>query len=381
MQTPAACGVFGRRRAAVAALLVLLCLGGCSPGEDKARAGAAPAAVPVVTATVVAKTVPIRIGAVGTVVPVVSVAVKARIDGQLQDVHFKEGDTVRRGQRLFSLDPRALEAQLAQAEANLARDRALLANARRQTGRYSDLLQRHFVSQEAFNQIRTGEDTAQATVEADVAALGNARVQLAYASISSPIDGVAGRILIQRGNMIKANDTDPLVVINQVSPIYVEFSVPEQNLSAIRDARASGPLAVEVATETGGRAAGELSFVDNSVDTATGMIRLRASFPNRDRRLWPGQYVNAGMLLGEERGALVVPAQAVQTGPEGAFVYVVRADATAEARKVQPGRSVGGETVIAKGLAAGETVVTDGQSRLSPGARVQAQGKPAGSAG
>lgn len=360
---------------ALAIALLSAALMACSGREGK-DPPKAPPAVPVIAQPVAIKTVPFQMSAVGTVQPYVTVAVKTRIDGQLDSVHFREGDAVRHGQRLFSLDPLALQAQLAQAEANLAKDKAVLANALRQSARYADLLHRNFVSQEAFNQIRTNEETARATVQADEAAERNAKVQLDYATIASPIDGVAGRVLIQQGNMVKANDTNPLVVINQVSPIYVEFSLPEQDLEAIRLALARGPVSVRLPSPP----AGALSFIDNTVDPTTGMIRLRATFANRERTLWPGQYVNATVLLGEQRDALVVPAQAVQSGPEGPFVYVVKADSTAEARKVKAERTVAGDTVIGQGLAAGEMVVIDGQSRLAPGFPVRLQGKPVESA-
>lgn len=369
-----------RQRARVTAVALLAaCLAACSGGEGKqdAKASQAPPVVPVIASQAAVKTVPVQMTAVGTVQPYVSVAVKARIDGQVDAVHFREGDTVRPGQRLFSLDPRPLQAQLAQAEANLAKDRAVLANALRQSERYADLLQRNFISREAFNQIRTNEATARATVEADAATVRNARVQLAYATIASPIGGVAGRVLIQQGNMVKANDTNALVVINQVTPVYVEFSLPEQSLDAVRQAMGRGPVVVELAK---GPAPGKLSFVDNTVDPATGMIRLRATFPNQDRALWPGQFVNTRVVLGEQRDALVVPAQAVQSGPEGPFVYVVKPDSTAEVRKVKPLRTVANDTVIGQGVAAGELVVIDGQSRLAPGARVRTQDRLAGGA-
>jgi multidrug efflux system membrane fusion protein len=370
-----------RRAAAIASLLAPLLLSACSDRNGKARADAEKAAppVPVVVASAAVATVPYQLTAVGTVQPNISVAVKARVDGLVEKVHFREGEAVRAGQRLFSLDPRPLRAELAEAEANLARNRALLANARRQSARYADLRERNFVSQEAYNQIRTEEDTAGASVRADQAAAERARVQLAYASIASPIAGVAGRVLVQEGNMVRANDTDPMVVINQVSPIRVAFALPEQHLEALRQALARGPVDVQVAPQPGaGRPAqGRLDFVDNTVDPSTGMIGLRASFANRDHALWPGQFVNATVLLGEQADALVVPAQAVQNGPEGAFVFVVRPDATVELRPVQAERTVAGQTVIGKGLRAGETVVVDGHSRLAPGARVKAQDKPA----
>ena len=364
-------------RIAGSLILAVLMLAACSDQDAKARAAALQAsqAVPVIAADAARKTVPIELAAIGTVQPSSSVAVKARIDGQLDAVHFKEGDTVRKGQPLFTIDPRPLQAQLSQAEANLSKDRAILANAQAQDRRYADLLARNFISREYYNQIRTNVDTAQASVAADQAAVRSAQVQLAYASIASPIDGVAGKLLIQQGNMIKANDANPLVVINQVSPIYADFAVPEQNLQAIREAMGRGPVRVAAAPEQGAGSPGEgvLSFVDNSVDIATGTIRLRATFPNEDRALWPGEYVRVTLILGEQRDAVVVPAQAVQAGPEGAFVFVVQPDLKAQLRPVTAGRSAAGETVIAKGLNAGEKVVVDGQSRLAPGATVKLQ--------
>lgn len=360
-------------------VLSFLFLAACSKVDSKTKGNVVPA-VPVIAAAVSVKTVPLLLTSVGTVQPYVSVAVKTRIDGLLDTVKFKEGETVRQGQVLFSLDPRALQAQVAQAEATLAKDRATYDNAVAQDKRYLSLLVRKFISQEFYAQVHTNLGTARATVDADRAALRNAQVQLDYATITSPIDGVAGKVLIQRGNMIKANDTNSLVVINQVQPIYVEFSVPEQNLSAIRQAMAQGDVPVEAVPDAGKRAQGTLNFVDNSVDATTGTIRLRATFANQDRALWPGQYVTATATLGEELNALTVPAQAVQPGPEGPFVYVVKPDATAEVRKVAAGRSADGFTVISKGLAAGEKVVVDGQSRLAPGAKVKLQNKPQGGA-
>ena len=354
--------------------LLLLPLAACS-GRDSMASSSAVSPVPVVAVAVKQKAVPIQLSVVGTVQPYLSVAIKARIDGQLETVHFREGEPVRRGQPLFSLDPRSLQAQVDQAGATLAKDRASYANAMAQDTRYADLLGRNFISKEFYTQIHTNLETARATVAQDQAALRNARIQLAYARIEAPIDGVAGKVLIQRGNMIKANDVSPLVVINQVAPIYVEFAVPEQNLPAIRAAMAQHEVAVEALPEAGPHVKGTLSFIDNSVDTTTGTIRLRASFSNQDRALWPGQFVTATVILGEQRDAVVVPSPAVQAGPEGALVFVVKPDSSVELRTVAAERSVGGEVVIAKGLAPGEQVVVDGQSRLASGTTVTLQSK------
>lgn len=325
-----------------------------------------------VVAPVVVKTIPLRVQAIGNVEPYASVAVKARVDGQIVNVVFTDGQEVRKGQPLFQLDPRPFEAALKQSEANLLRDEAQLAHARAQEQRYKELLQKNFVSKDAYSQFLTNVDTAQATVRADAAAVENARLQLEYTNIRSPIDGRAGKILIQLGNMVKANDPNPLVVINQVSPVYVSFAVPEQYLPEIRKYMASGKLPVEarLSESDAEKVQGELAFIDNVVDTTTGTVRLRGIFRNKDKALWPGQFVTAVVTLHEQRDAIVVPSQAVQSGPNGQFVFVVGPGLTAELRDITVDRTEGGETVVAKGLSAGERVVTTGQLRLVPGARV-----------
>ena len=375
----------GHRRRAAQLLLAaaLALLSGCS-SRGSAPTGAAPPAAeatPVTAATVVRKTVPEELNAIGTVQAYATVAVKARVDGELTGVSVREGQPVHQGAVLFTIDPRPMQAQFDQAAANLARDRALLANAQAQDRRYTDLLGRNFISKEAYAQIHTNLATAQATLHADQAAMDNARLQLAYGRIRSPIDGVAGRVLIQRGNLIKANDSNPLVVLNQVRPIYVEFAVPEQRLDAIRQALARGAVTVAAQPEAGaaGAADGRLTFVDNSVDPATGTIALKATFPNRDQALWPGEFVRVTLTLRQERDVLVVPSAAVQPGPDGPYAFVVRPDLTAETRPLSVERTWNGEALIARGLAAGERVVVDGQSRLAPGASVELRPAPADS--
>ena len=303
-----------------------------------------------------------------------TVSIKSRLDGQIVRVGFSDGQDVAKGQILFEIDARPLQAQLQQAQAALERDKAQVDRARAQEERYKDLLQKGFVSQDAYAQFRTNVDTAAATVRADEAAVENARLQTEYTVIRSPLEGRAGKILIQQGNLVKANDTVSLVVINQLAPIYVSFAVPEQYLGIIRKYMAIGKLAVEAlppgTAEIAGTAAmGTLAFVDNTVDATTGTVRLRATFPNKDKALWPGQYVTASVTLNETQNALVVPSQAVQTGPKGQYVYVVKASA-AQMREVTIERVDGTQTVVAKGLAAGEQVVTSGQSRLIPGMKV-----------
>jgi multidrug efflux system membrane fusion protein len=359
-----------------------LALAGCSgknSGAAEKKAGGGPA-VPVVIAPVVTKTMPLRIQAIGNVEPYATVAIKARIDGQIVKVFFTDGQEVAKEQPLFQLDPRSFEASLQQSEAALARDRAQLAHARAQEQRYQDLLQKNFISKDAYAQFRTNVDTAEATVRGDAAAVENARLQLEYATIRSPIAGRTGKIMIQLGNLVKANDTNPLVVINQVSPVYVSFAVPEQDLTEIRRYMAAGKLPVQARlADSSAAAEGELAFIDNAVDMTTGTVKLRAIFQNKDRALWPGQFVTTIVTLHEQPGAIVVPSQAVQTGPKGQYVYVIKPDFSAEMRDVVVDRAEGTESVIAKGLAAGERVVTVGQLRLVPGIKVKPQAGPGAS--
>lgn len=369
----------GTRAALAAALAAVIVIGALavhfSAGlRAKERHGVArPAAVPVSVATVAARTMPVRLAAIGNVDPYRTVAVKARVDGQIVAVNFREGQAVRRGEVLFQLDPRPYQAALHQAQANMARDRANLDHALMQERRYEELLRKNFISKDAYAQYQTNAETAQATLKADRAAVESARLNLQYCTIVSPIDGYSGRIMLQLGNLVKANDTNPLVVINQVRPVYVTFSVPEQKLPEIRRHMARGPLEVGVTTSDARHApidTGRLVFIDNAVDQSTGTIKLRAQFPNRDLALWPGQFVDVSVRLYDQSDALVVPSLAVQTGPQGEFVFVIKPDGTAEVRKVRVARIEGDLTVIAAGLHVGEKVVTQGQLRLAPGAKV-----------
>jgi membrane fusion protein, multidrug efflux system len=365
-------------RRAVIAIASLLVIAGIAavafrfaPGSRAAQPKAAPA-VPVSVATVVAKTVPVRLRAIGNVEPYTTVAVKARIDGQIVAVHFKEGQEVRTGETLFEIDRRPFEAQLAQAQANLGKDRALLDHANEQEKRYKDLLDKKFVSPDAYAQIRTNAETAAAQLRADEAAIQSARLQIGYCTIKSPITGYTGKIQIQEGNLVKANDTNALVVINQVVPINVSFSVPEQSLSAVRKYQADGELQVSAQVPNGGLApvAGRLSFIDNTTDASTGTIRLKAEFPNTDKALWPGQFVDVVLTLTHEDNAIIVPTTAVQNGPNGQYVFVVKPDHSVELRNVKVARGEGDIAVLASGLKAGETVVTVGQLRLAPGTKI-----------
>jgi len=351
-------------------LAFALATAGCNDGKSAApKKEAAPA--PVSVAAVERRTVPLTVTAVGNVEPIESVAVKSRIDGQIVAVHVTDGQEVRKGQLLFELDRRYLQAQLKQLEAQEARDRALLANARSLEQRYTDLQAKGFVSEEALTQARTGREAAEATVEADRAAVQTARVQLSYARIEAPITGRAGRVALQLGSTVQANDSGALVTINRMAPIRVSFAVPERLLAQVRNPPGGGPLRVSV-TQEGDPApvGGRLSFIDNAVDPQTGTIRLHATFDNVDRRLWPGQFVTVMVTLAEQADAIVLPAQAIQNGPEGPYVYVVKADQTAELRRVKVARTEAGSAVIAEGVQPGETVITVGQLRVTPGAKV-----------
>jgi len=358
--------------ALVLAAAVLVTYLSTNSRANEAGKGRGPSAVPVTVATVMQQAITVRVTAIGNVEPFSTVSIKARVDGQITEVAFKEGEEVRRGQVLFRIDPRPFEAQLRQAEAANARDMAAAAQARSQERRYLELLEKNFISKDAYAQFRTNAETAEAVAAASRAAVDNARISLDYCTIASPLDGFAGKVLLQRGNLVKANDTAPLVVLNQVRPVYVNFAVPEQSLDAIRTYMARGPLAADAAAPGASSAGhdGRLVFVDNAVDATTGTIRLRAQFPNRDLALWPGQFVNVNLTLYEQPNAIVAPAESVQNGPQGQYVYVVRADQTAELRTVTLDRVDGAKAIIAAGLKPGEQVVTQGQLRIAPGTKL-----------
>ncbi|HSB10962.1 MAG TPA: efflux RND transporter periplasmic adaptor subunit [Blastocatellia bacterium] len=376
------------------ALLVSSCSGTRASSGNR---DAASPAVPVTAATVVQKTVPIQTRAIGNVEAYSTVQVKAQAGGELTKVHFTEGQFVKKGAMLFTIDPRPFEAainqieaniqrdvaQVRQAQATLAKDAAQARNAEVEAQRYADLLEKGVVSKEQYDQFRTSFEALQATVNADRAAinsseqavkadqanLASAKLQLAYCYIRSPIDGRTGSLMVHEGNLIKANDV-PIVVIDQVDPIRVSFSVPEQQLGDIKKYSDEGTLKVEavIAGQEQRPLTGTLSFLDNAVDTNTGTIRLKGGFSNPEKRLWPGQFVSVVLTVSVQPDAIVVPSHAVQQGQTGAFVFVINPDLTVESRSVVAGRSLDSETVIEKGLSPGERVVTDGQLRLVPGA-------------
>jgi multidrug efflux system membrane fusion protein len=366
-RTPCAPTGRGARRAPLVIALFAVAILGCQEKKQKP----ADEAVPVTVATVEQKNVPIQIRAIGNVQPLSNVAVRALAGGQLERVWFKEGDDVRKGQLLFTIDPRPYDAELRQAQANLQRDEAQLRNAEAQAKRYDELVKKDYVTKEEYDKLVAAAEAARAVVAADRAGIETARLQRSYCEIRSPLDGRTGSLMVHAGNLVKANDTTPLVVINQVQPVYVQFAVPEQNLELLRQ---RGGAAVEASPQQGGApiAIGTLTFIDNNVDTTTGTITLKATFPNRDRALWPGQYVNVAITTDNKANALVVPLRALQTSQKGGqYVYVVKGGQGVEMRNVSVYKTIDQSAIIDRGLTAGETVVTDGQLRLTPKSKVQ----------
>jgi len=326
----------------------------------------------VTTAQVVRRDVPIELRAIGSVTPFATVAVKSQVEGQLAALRFEEGRRVKRGDLLFLIDAKPFEAAVREAEAKLTKDRAEAANAATEAGRLARLVKEGIVSTDEYEQAATRAAASAAAVTADEAALETMRIRLRYCSIRSPIDGRIGRILVHAGNVVKENETT-LAVINQLQPVQVEFSVPQSDLPAIRRNLAAGalPVTVSVPGDAGGQpVTADLRFIDNTVDTTTGTVLLKALFANRGEELWPGQFVNVTVRLALQRDALLVPARAVQTGQGGRYVYVVTPDRTVESRPVQVGATVAEDVVVIDGLAAGEEVVADGALRLAPGMRV-----------
>jgi membrane fusion protein, multidrug efflux system len=389
---------------------LLVVLGGCSRGSVKPGPGPGGRAgegmpVPVVVAMVSQRDVPINVDVIGNVEAYSTITVKAQVGGELTKVSFHEGDPVKKGDLLFTIDSRPFEAQLSQAQANLARDTASLTQAQAnlardtanekyaqdQSGRYRQLFEQGVVSREQTDQMRSSADALSQTVLADKAAIESARaqivaskaavetatVQLSYTAIRSPIDGRTGNIAVKQGNVVAANTSD-LMTITEVQPIYVTFSVPEAQLTDIKRYMGQGQLPVHAApqADAANPESGVLTFVDNSVDATTGTIKLKGTFQNAANRLWPGEFVRVTLGLTTRPHATVVPNQAVQTGQDGQFVYVVKQDRTVEVRPVVAGTRVDQELVIDRGLSPGETVVTEGQLRLTPGSHVQVQDNP-----
>ncbi len=355
-------------------LLAGLCAGAAACSRTDPRAAAPKETVPVSVGTVIRKDVPLEVRAIGHVEPFSTVSVKARVAGEVTKVGFREGQTVKKGDLLFQIDPRPYQAAYAQARAQVERDHAIARNAEEQIKRYAELVAKDYVTREQYDSVRSNAEAALATVKADEAGVENARLQLSYCTVTAPLSARAGAVLVYAGNMVKGNDDKPLVVLNQIQPVLVGFSVPEDSLAQIRQRVRPGQKLAVSATPSGaptGKRTGELTFFDNAVDQATGMILLKATFPNEDDTLWPGEYVDVVLTLETEPGAIVVPSQAIQTGQSGQYVYVVKSDLTVETRPVTVSRTYGTLSIVAKGLQAGERVVTDGQLRLSPGAKVE----------
>lgn len=365
---------------ALISLLSALVLTGCTGSNASTQASATSgavarphdtAAVPVIATKAERSTIPVEIHAIGTGQPFQTVSIESQIAGIVQEVHYQQGQFVRKGQLLITLDKAPLLATLAQSEAALARDKAQAQLNQVELQRSEKLFKEGIIPREQYDQSLATSTASQATVHADEAAIRTDQIQLSYCSIYAPISGVTGAQLVYPGATVKSNDIPVLVVINQVSPIYVRFSVPQQYLEPIKRSMARSGLPVQ-ATPPNDSAAekGVLSFVNNTVDATTGTIELMGSFPNAGHHLWPGQFSNVLLRLGEQQNALVVPSEAVQAGQQGDYVFVVKPDMTVDVRQVKVGQTVNGQTEVQQGLSGGETVVTDGQVRLVPGTKV-----------
>lgn len=332
-----------------------------------------PEAVPVTAASVERKSVPVEVTAIGHVEAHSTVGVKSQVNGTLMSVGFREGQDVKQGDLLFRIDPRPFEATLAQAQANLARDRAQARNAASEIGRYETLVEKDYVTREQYDQVKATAEALASTVQASEAAVENARLLLSWCTITAPISGRTGSLLLHAGNVVKANDDKPMVVINEIQPVYVTFASPEAFLADLQGRPGRAPLAVMAAPagDPSHPRKGELSFVDNAVDATTGTITLKATYDNRDSALWPGQYVNVAVTLATRANSIVIPAQAVQNSQRGQYVFVVKNDNGVEMRTVSIAQAIDQQLVIDKGVSAGETVVTDGQLKLTPKSKVE----------
>jgi membrane fusion protein, multidrug efflux system len=365
------------RTAAGLALLAALAAG-C------AKQQAAPPARPPTTVTIaraVQKTMPVEVTAVGNVEAISTISIRAQVAGEVQDIRFKEGDFVKKGQVLLIIDPRPYDAALAQAKASLARDKATGVYNRAQAQRYKTLFDQGVASAEQLESFISAADAADATVNVDEAAIKTAELNLEYCTITSPLDGRTGTVMVKAGNLVKVADV-PIVVINQVNPIYVNFTVPQQYWPDIKqdvDRRALR-VAATIPQDAGRPVEGTLTFVDNIVDSTTGTIHLRGTFENSQNRLWPGLYVNILLTLSQQPNATVVPAHSIVSTQEGSYVYVVKGNKTVEQRTVVPSRTVDNETVVDKGLQPGEVIVLDGQINLVPGAEIEIKNKEAAAA-
>ncbi|HZT86622.1 MAG TPA: efflux RND transporter periplasmic adaptor subunit [Stellaceae bacterium] len=378
------------RKVAIAA--VALAAGGAAVfltlqgGEHTAPAAAQPApspAIPVTPGTVAAADMPVFLSGIGTVQAFNMVTIKSRVDGQIVRVLFSEGQEVKAGDPLFQIDPRPYQAALDQALAAKAKDEAQLAMAQLDLQRYGQLVGQGYQTRQSYEQQGAQVAQLQAAIKGDEAQIAAAKLNLGYSDIRAPIEGRLSARLVDVGNMVHANDTNGLVTIAQLKPIFVSFTVAQTNLDAIRQAQAHGQLLVRAYGNDNKTllADGRLTLIDNAIDQATGTIHLKASFPNKDERLWPGEFVNLRLVLDTRHGVPTVPAQTVQEGPDGKYVYIIKPDSTVERRAVEVADVQDGVAVITKGLAPGEQVVVDGQYRLTNGARVNTGARPAGATG
>lgn len=328
---------------------------------------------PVLAAEVVVKPVPIQITTIGHVQTIASVAVRSRIDGQIKKVLVHDGQDVSAGDELFELDDRQISAQLAQAQGTLMKDTAQLRFAKQEVARIAPLVNTHVASRQQLEQVQANQGALEGSVKADEAQVSNIETQLSYATIRAPIDGRLGTIALKEGNIIQSNSNAPLVMLNQMHPIYVTFAVPQSDLVRIQEAMEAGPVKVTAAAPDSGEGpeTGEIAYIENAIDAASNTLSVKARFSNTDNRLWPGQFVNAVITLKIDPDALVVPSETVQTGQKGFYVYVIKPDMTAEYRSVTIGQVANNQTVITKGLSKGEKVVTIGQLRLKNGTKVK----------
>jgi len=360
--------------------IVVLVRGFWSAGDTAARAqNQAVRVVGVDVARAERKQVPVRLDALGTVTPIASVALKARVDTNIVGVHFRDGAHVEKGELLFTLDGRAIEAQIAQTEGMIARDKAQLAGAMRDVNRYTDLVAKGATPTVNLDNAKTQSEVFAAAIKADEGLLNNLKVQLSYCTVTAPISGRISAALVKIGNFVRQADTAPMAVINQMAPVYVSFTVPQKNLPDIRHAIAAESATIEATVPGETKAAvGQVSMIENSVDSTTGMATIRATMPNKDELLWPGTLVTAALTLRTEE-AVTVPTSAVQISQTGNFVFVVK-DGVSRIQKIKVERQVGDETVVSSGLGGGETIVTDGQLLLSDGTHVKPRAaKAAGS--
>lgn len=355
--------------ALIVVVVITFLLRGCFQKTKQAPS----AAISVTTAQVFQKNVTLTTHAIGNVQPYVAVSIKARVEGQLLSVGFKEGEYVKEGQIIFEIDPHPYQVALDQTKANLARDQAQLENLQKLLVRYGQLVQKGYISKQDYDAAEANVKAQAATVMADKALVSNAELNLGYCTIKAPISGRTGNLLVDQGNLIKANESSSLVLINQIKPIYITFSLPEDQLDAVKKATNHGVVYVTIQVKNSKtKLIAKLSFIDNSVDKNTGMIELKALFPNEHEEIWPGQYVDVTLPITEIKNALLLPTRAIQEGPDGSYVFIVNKDASVSLKPITLGAVVDSQTTIVNDLPLGTTVVATGQSQLIDGSLVQA---------